>query len=99
MSSKKKVLKKFARGCDDLLCRADTCASYTGKRLYAALVMGHCLSAAINKRHTEADGPHMRGDGSESAYGMVSLCEVQSLKCATRLISGTETNATQNPTR
>lgn len=41
----------------------------------------------------------MRGDGPESAYGMVSLCKVLWLKCATRLMTGTESNATLNPTR
>lgn len=87
------------RGCDDLICRDDVCPSYIGKRFHAALVIVECLSAAITQRHTEADGPHMRGDGPESAYGMVSLCKVQWLKCATRLMMGTESNATRNPTR
>ena len=60
--------------------------------------MVDCLSAAIMQRLTEADGPHMRGDGPESAHGMVSLCEVQWVKCATRLMTDTESDATQNPT-
>lgn len=64
---------------------------------HAALVMIDCLSAAIMQRLTEADGPHMRGDGPESACGMVSLCKVQWVKCATRLMTGTESDATENP--
>lgn len=64
------------RGCDDLLCHDDDIfRSYTRKRFHAALVMVKCLSAAITQLRTEADGPHMRGDGPESAYGMVSLVQ------------------------
>lgn len=63
------------RGCVDLFCHDDVCRSYIGKRFHAALVMVECLSAAITQRQCKADGPHMRGDGPESAYGMVSLVQ------------------------
>lgn len=62
------------------------------------MVMANCLSAAIMQQLTEADGPHMRSNGPESARGVVSLCEVQWVKCATRLMTDTESDATRNPT-
>lgn len=63
------------RGCDDMFCYDNVFRSYTGEKFHAALVRVECLSAAISQRRTEADGPHMRGDGPESAYGMVSLVQ------------------------
>lgn len=63
------------RGCDNLFCHDDVCRSYISKSFHAASMKVECLSAAITQRNTEADGPHVKGDGPESAYGMVSLVQ------------------------